>query len=206
MMTATSRAVLLAASLLLLGSSLRAASLEEFRIFIELNDTDQDIGVQVALDGEAWRVLKILDGLSELFFEGNEPSLDELPLDEFFARFPAGVYRIVGKTVDGATIKASARFTHALPDAPVVLSPADGTPVDPTHAVIRWQPVTTPPGIVIAGYEVIVGSFDVKVPATTTSVTVPPEVLEHNKRYGFEVLSIEAGGNQTITAGSFTTQ
>ena len=34
---------------------------------------------------------------------------------------------------------------------------------------------------------------------------VPPEFLEPGTAYTFEVLAIEAGGNQTITAGSFVT-
>lgn len=224
MNSAMSRAMLIAISLLLSTSALKAATLDEFRIFIEFNDTDQDVGVHVFLDGEDWRVLKIFDprgqeiyhvqatsnlgeiGLSELFFEGEEPSLEELPLDEFFAMFPEGKYQIIGRTVDGAKIKISARFSHDIPDAPVVTSPAEGATVDPDHVVISWQPVTTPAGIVIVGYEIIVGSLSVKVPATTTSLTVPPGILESGREYGFEVLSIAANHNQTITGGSFVTE
>lgn len=44
------------------------------------------------------------------------------------------------------------------------------------------------------------------VPAATTRVKVPPEFLEAGTDYIFEVLAIEAGGNQTITEGSFRTQ
>lgn len=78
--------------------------------------------------------------------------------------------------------------------------------------VIAWNPVANPPGSTIVGYEVIVEggtperTFDVKVPAATTSVTVPAEFLAPRTDYNFEVLAIEAGGNQTITEGSFTTE
>jgi len=49
-------------------------------------------------------------------------------------------------------------------------------------------------------------SFQVTLPATARSVTVSPEFVEslpagENK---FEVLAIEASGNQTITEGTFT--
>jgi hypothetical protein len=64
----------------------------------------------------------------------------------------------------------------------------------------------------IVGYQVIVERadndrlgtairiFDVKLP-NVTEVTVPPEFLESGKEYKFEVLAIEAGGNQSITEG-----
>jgi hypothetical protein len=47
---------------------------------------------------------------------------------------------------------------------------------------------------------------DVDVPATATSLTVPPEYLKPAAIYRFEVLSTEEGGNQTITEGFFCTE
>jgi Fibronectin type III domain len=205
-------------------------ALEEAKIIVELNATARDVGVQVFLDGEAWRSMKIFDpkgrklvdvsnmgsvgvlGMTELFFESEEPSLDELPLDEFLALFPAGQYIFVGETVDGEKISGRARFTHAIPDGPVIIAPAEGSVVDPSNTVIQWQAVADPPGSEIVGYEVIVErenplrTFDVKVPAAATSVTVPPQFLEPGTDYKLEVLAIEAGGNQTISEGSFSTQ
>lgn len=219
----TLRVILAAVPLLLGATCLRAAVLDEFRVFIEFNDTDQDVGLHIFLDAEDWQVMKIIDprgrvifhvqgvhglgsiGLSELFVEGSEPSLADLPLDEFFELFPEGVYTFVGKTTDGAKIKNLYTFSHDIPDAPVIVSPAPGGLVDPANAVISWQPVTTPQGIVIDGYEVIVGSLSRKVPATTTSVTLPPGFLQPGTEYGFEVLSIADNHNQTITASSFRT-
>ncbi|HEV8577742.1 MAG TPA: fibronectin type III domain-containing protein [Thermoanaerobaculia bacterium] len=204
--------------------------LSEATIIVELNATAQDVGVQVFLDGEAWRSMKIFDpkgrklvdvsnmgsvgalGMTELFFESEEPSLDELPLDEFLALFPAGQYSFVGETVDGEKISGRARFTHAIPDGPVIIAPTAGSIVDPANAVIRWQAVANPPGSEIVGYQVIVEredpfrNFQATVPATATSVTVPPQFLEAGTDYKFEVLAIEAGGNQTISEGSFRTQ
>jgi hypothetical protein len=145
-------------------------------------------------------------GLTELFFEGEEPSLDDLPLDEFLALFPEGVYLFLGETVDGRKLNRRATFTHATPDGPSIISPAEGAVVDPDHAVISWQPVTTPPGIEIAGYEVIVGSFDITMPPTATSVTVPAGFLEAGTEHKFEVLAVAANGNQTITESSFVTE
>jgi hypothetical protein len=48
--------------------------------------------------------------------------------------------------------------------------------------------------------------FDVFVPANVTSLTVSPEFLEPHSDYIFEVLAIEANGNQTISEGEFKTE
>jgi hypothetical protein len=81
--------------------------------------------------------------------------------------------------------------------------------------VIEWLAVTTafPGGElgVIVSYEIIVErlkdgrKFSITVPATDTFVTVPPEFIQPNTEYKFEVLAIEKGGNQTITESSFKT-
>lgn len=100
-------------------------------------------------------------GISEMFFEGEEPSLDELPLDEFLELFPEGIYRFFGETTEGVPLRGRARFTHNIPDGPVIVSPGEGEVVDPDNTEIRSEPVTTPAGIEMAGYEVIVGRFDI---------------------------------------------
>jgi Fibronectin type III domain len=84
--------------------------------------------------------------------------------------------------------------------------------VDPDNAVIKWNPVVSPQGIKIVGYQVAVEREDpfraltADVAPTSTSFTVPAEFLEPGTEYKFEVLAIEASGNQTITAGFFETE
>jgi hypothetical protein len=205
-------------------------SFAEAKIRIEVNSTDGDAGLQVDLDGEAWNEVtiigpdgRILDvtakgnlkmlGLTELFFESQEPSFDELPLDEFLELFPAGEYRFLGKTVEGTNLVSSATLTHNIPAGPIIMAPRDGAVVNRKKTVIAWNPVTRPHGIEIAGYQVIVERpeptllvFSVDLPATATSVTVPREFLEPGTEYVFEVLAIEVGGNQTISEGFFETR
>jgi len=202
--------------------------LEISRIYWEYNSSANDLGVHVSLDGEDWRKLKIINpagrtifevegrgpyrmlGLTELFFEGAEPNLDDFPLENLLARFPEGTYRFTGRTVDGDVIAGAGQFTHAIPAGPTnVVAALNGNSL-----VISWNPVTGPPDgfpdlpITIVGYQVIVGSFQVTIPATTTplQVTVPPEFVASlpGGQNLFEVLAIEASGNQTITEGSFT--
>lgn len=201
-----------------------AGEFAEARIFIEYNSSDNDLGFHVFLDGEDWKTLKIVNpegrtimevtgrgafrdlGLTELFFEGAEPSLDDVPLEELLALFPEGNYHFIGTTVDGEQLNSTAELTYAVPDGPVVFSR-----VDDDKVVIGWQRVTGPADILpdeeieIAGYQVIVGSFQVTLPASARRVTVPREYVESLEPgvHDFEVLAIEEGGNQTITSGSF---
>jgi len=212
--------------------------LSKARIIIEYNSTDEDVGVQVLLDGEPWKNMKIFNpdgrkilditgtgslkkqGLTELFFESSEPSLAEVPLEEFLARFPQGVYDFEGTTTEGEQIEGEATFTHVIPAGPVIVSPVsltdDPPVVDPNNFVIDWKPVTQTlngsGAIQIVGYQVIVGQVEplrellIDLPASVTSLKVPPEFfLQANTEHVFEVLAIEAGRNQTITTGVFKT-
>jgi hypothetical protein len=202
------------------------------KIIFEFNSSGPDLGIQVSLDGEPWKEIKVADpqgntmleieaegrlknfGLTELFAESNEPNFEDVRPEDILARFPAGVYRFSGTTVEGDTLTGRARLTHAIPDGPSNVSAQLG----PGNTLfISWvapPPVSSLTGqkINIVGYQVIVERadndqlgaatriFDVKLP-NVTKVTVPPEFLEPNTDYKFEVLAIEAGGNQSITEG-----
>jgi hypothetical protein len=159
-------------------------------------------------------------GVTELFFESAEPSFDEQSLDELFARFPEGNYTFKGMTVDGKTLGGKATLKHNIPAGPAIVFPAEGAALNPNvPVVIDWEPVTNPfPGtdsaVNIVGYQVIVERvkpqplvvYSVNLPATVTQVTVSPEFIQANADYIFEVLAIEASGNQTISEGDFKTQ
>lgn len=157
-------------------------------------------------------------GGTEVFLESVEPAIADLPFEEFFDRFPEGGYRF--RAVDNAGIvqAGSVQFSHDLPAGPELVTPVSSGHTNcardvPRPVVIAWNPVTTSnfgEPLDIVRYEVIVENdelnFDVKFPATTgTLLTVSPELLEPATDYIFEVLAVEAGGNQTITEGCFTT-
>ncbi len=209
------------------------------KIIIEFNASAEDVGIQVLLDGEPWKRLevfnpterKILDvaaskslarqGLTEFFFESSEPSLADVPLSEFLARFPKGKYEFEGRTTDGAELEGTAFLSHRIPAGPEILSPVspndDPPVVDPANLVIEWEPVTeTITGstkLTVVGYQVIVEQedplriFSIDLPASATSVAVPAGFLvQPDTLHKFEVLAIEKSGNQTITEGEFLTQ
>ena len=197
------------------------------RIYIEYNASGNDLGYHVSLDGEDWKTLKIVNpnartifdvvgkaayrdlGMTELFFEGAEPNLDDFPLEDLLALFPEGTYEFSGVTVDGIQLKSTAALTHAVPAPPTVAAAVNGDSV-----VISWSSLTSPPAgfparpIVISGYQVLADSFQVTLPASATQVTLPVEFVQSLAPgvHPFEVLAIEAGGNQTITEGTYVTE
>ncbi len=89
--------------------------------------------------------------------------------------------------------------------------------------MIAWEEVTkefNPDGeckdsteLEIVSYAVIVIredvepklEFTVTLPPTVTEVTVPSEFLLPGTEYKFEILAVEASGNQTLVESSFTT-
>ncbi len=208
-----------------LSAPAQAGQFSIAKIYIEYNSTPNDLGYHVSLDGEDWRSLKILNpsgktifqvegkkayrdlGMTELFFEGAEPALEDVPLEELLALMPAGRYRFIGTTVDGERLESTAVLSHAVPAGPEVSAEISGNDL-----VIEWDPVTTAPEdfpvptVTIVGYQVIVELFQITLPASATSVTIPEEYVRTLApgEHIFEVLAIEASGNQTITEGTFT--
>lgn len=102
-------------------------------IFFELNNTDGDLGIHALIDGDPWTRLEIEDprgrrmmvvrnrgrlakqGLTEFFFESAEPTFDELAPEDFFRRFPEGIYEVEGRTTDGRELESETRISHSLP-------------------------------------------------------------------------------------------
>ncbi len=212
---------------------------DDVKFIIEHNATAEDTGIQVFLDGKPWNRLKIEGpeggpllevrarghlrtlGLTEFFFETNEPPNAEVPIPEVLARFPEGEYEFEGRSIDGVELTGTATLTHDIPKGPRILSPTEGEVVDPNNTVIRWEAVTesiTGEPVEIVGYQVIIGgpgpggpgfsgsSLDVHLPASARSLRVPPEFLAPGTEWDLEVLALEVGGNQTISSSNFVTK
>ena len=203
---------------------LEAGDFSIARIYIEYNESANDLGFHVLLDGEDWKTLKMVNpagktimeiegkggyanlGLTELFFEGAEPNLDDVPLNVLLGMFPEGKYKFHGVTVDGLSLFSTGTLSHAIPEGPDVFAE-----VGPGEVTIGWSRVSEPPegfprrDVRIVGYQVICESFQVTLPASSREVELPEEFVatlgpgEHL----FEVLAIDRSGNQTITEGSF---
>ena len=231
---------------LLAGSPAAAIEFDEADIFFELNATDRDLGVHVALDAEGWKELRINRpdgnrmieveprgnlariGLTELFFEGEEPSLVQVPAREFFRRVPPGTYTFLGTTTGNQPLRSTDRLTTELPCPVTVLSPPEDDPVDIGEVVVRWAP----PGIYnadtqrcdrsrnvgLVGYQVIVEMANeardferdlvVDFSPDARRLFVPRGFLLQGARlpgteFKVEIIAIEDTGNATIVEQDF---
>ncbi len=220
---------------------------EVAKVYIEHNATDGDTGIHGLIGGSPWQAVCVTApngtrlwaleppdrlgalGVSDFFWESNEPPNAEYSVADLRSDFPAGSYVVAGTGIDGVDRIAEATFTHVIPAEPDITSPPlvpdtdAGEPpvVDATGLVVRWEPVTetidgTP--VTIAGYQVIVTDeeaedpngwarpvYDVHIGPGVTALTVPDEFLEPGTLYELEVLAIEPSGNQTISVGFFQT-
>lgn len=218
---------------------------DEAELYVELNDTDGDLGLHGLVDGGPYRVLKIrapkgslmnvsakgglkTQGLTELFFESEEPGFDELTPEEFFERFPAGTYTYQGKGLEsGEKFESEVELSHVLaaPAGGVTVSgnpPAANCdamvlPVGTEPVVIAWDAVTTSHPtigeagpVTIAEYQFFVETLDESVVVggkllpTTTVFTVPPEVTADGGTFKYEIIARTDTGNNTATESCFT--
>jgi hypothetical protein len=167
--------------------------------------------------------------MAGIFFESREPPSSEFSFADLKAAFPEGEYAVRGESFDGTILVGSATFTHDVPAPPTITSPqiaedprgARKNPVSRDDLAIGWDRVkrtVTGSPVNITGYEVIVTkevaddphgfsrpAYDVHVPATVNSLSVPAEFLEADTVYELEVLALEQSGNQTISVGFFKT-
>lgn len=219
----------LAFSLAPAGAGPKAIPFPDARLKIEVNGTDGDAGLQVFLDGPAWREVTITDpngrevlevevgsviqdyGLTELFSESSEPPFEEFPFAEFKKLFPEGKYTFRGTTIDGEGLVGHATLSHRVPETPQIVAPSNGSQVPSAGFVVRWQPAATPQGIKIAGYQILVVAenplrvLSADLPASATSLPIPAEFLLPGT-YKVEVLAVEANGNQTLAEVEFTVE
>jgi hypothetical protein len=188
------------------GHALAVQRFTQASIFLELNDTDGDLGIHASIDGEPWTDLSIegpnertlLDifsrgrlraqGLTQLSFESAEPSFDALAPPDFLRRFPEGRYEIEARAQGGGTLKGMAMLSHVLAAPPEILVsdlPAAedceaSVPLVATPVVIRWDPVTeSHPEIGKSGpVKISRYQFFVERENVQLSLDLPPSVTE----------------------------
>jgi hypothetical protein len=156
----------LAAAAALHGTtSIAIAQSSETRIFLELNDTDGDLGINASIDGDAWTELRIdgaggrmlevvsrgrlrTQGLTQLTLESAKPSL---PPAEFLRRFTEGRYQVTGRRLNGSAFTSASQLSHVLAAPPgnifingVRAAASCGAPPPTVVApvTVEWDPVT----------------------------------------------------------------
>jgi hypothetical protein len=162
---------------------------------------------------------ELVEGFPEL--ECDEP---ELTLEELFELFPEGIYTFQVRTSEGDEIESEATLSHVIPAPPEIVAPEEGSVLDANDPIIiEWERVDEPilesvggeplDDVEIIGFHVVVERedpaplvvFTADLPADATEVTVPPEFLQPDASYKFEVLQIDVSGNQTIAEREFET-
>ena len=187
-------------------------------LFLELNDTDGDLGIHGNVDGGVWTSLGVTgpddrsllaiasrgrlrrQGQTQLAFESAEPSFEEQPPEVFFARFPEGWYGIEGTAQDGGEFENTVKLSHVLaapPEETVSGMPAadncdeEELPEVGAPVIIDWEPVRTSHPTIGKPGRVRISryQFFVEQGDMKLSVDLPPSVTE------FEIpTSITAGG------------
>ena len=210
-------------------------------LFVELNDTDGDLGLHAAIDGGTWTSLEVqgpcnrellsifsqsrlrAQGLTQLAFESQEPSFDELSPEAFFRRFPEGVYEIEASAQGGGTFLSRVRVSHVLaapPEATVNGQPAAEScdaadlpeVLDPV--IIDWDPVTeshpeigNPGPITISRYQFFVDQGNTKLSVDllpeVTEFEVPRSITAAGGVFKFEIIARTATGNNTAIESCF---
>jgi hypothetical protein len=168
-------------------------------------------------------------GFAEWFFESGEPKLGEsgYSFGTLFDRFPDGTYTFTATPNAGGQEICTADLDYVIPCAPEISASGNRG----LGVIISWEEVdqvvdtddTTGEGsgvvcvdsedLEIIGYKVIVEIelgddevvkiFDVDLLADDRRVHVPPEFIALSDEFKYEVLAIEASGNQTITEDEF---
>ena len=234
-----------------MGQEEEEEEFDEAQLFFELNDTDGDLGFQGLVDGDAWKRLEISgpdgrslmdilvraalrrQGMTEFFFESDEPRLTELPADEFFARFPEGTYEIEGLTLEGDELESEIEISHVMAGPPTnvmvndqasaVNCDAEELPVVSEPVTISWtdatlsHPTIGTPGVTIAIQQyLVVGEisrddatpdelvFAVDLPAGATSFEFPEDFTGlADGEIKFEIVTQLDNGNKTAVESCF---
>jgi hypothetical protein len=179
-------------------------SFEVADVYAELNNTDGDLGFHALIDGEPWKYLKIEDprervilwvssmgrlrrqGLTELFFESAEPNFEDLTPEQFFNRFPAGMYEIESRTLEGDEQESEDLFWHRMPAPPDGIS-VSGEAIDPDEVdcdsdeLPGVTPDTATGDVIISWDEVKKSHPDIGVPNKKIEVEFYQVVLEEEE-------------------------
>ncbi|MHC4415258.1 MAG: hypothetical protein ACYS0G_08245 [Planctomycetota bacterium] len=207
--------------------------LDEAKVFIEFNSTDEDFGIQFFWDGEPWEEMEVegpkgktvlevevsrnvkAQGLTEGFFESAEPPVDELPMEEFLDRFPEGDYEFEGETLEGDELVGEAEFTHIIPAPPEDLFPEDGDMVDSMNPLVATFTAVTEDldgePLTPELYEVVVENendilrvFSIILAGDVAFPSVTvPPEFLEPGTYKLEVIVQEETGNRTIAETEF---
>jgi hypothetical protein len=205
------------------GIGLSCESAQRFQvssIYMERNDTDDDVEVVVQVKGGDTGIRSFLlmsptgkiiyqlsaatdaRGVRELEFESPEPSDIELVK----AAYPEGPYSFHATTVDGQQLCGSHWLTHTLPKPALIVAPSHDEIVPLESLTVVWIAVSTATGYTLelenerSGQE-----LSIQISAEETTFSIPAEWLEANTSYKIGVMVKNQDGNKIQFESSFST-
>jgi len=201
----------------------KPSEFENAEIRVEQNATDGDTEVVIFAKGgdEGFKHFRVgspdrrtvvatfsLDrtvrGQRELLFESPEP-----PGEAILAAYPEGRYSFDGVTHRGEWFAGTARLSHELPPASVILSPADGASIPAGPLLIQWSAVPDAAQILLelenesADPEQVL-TFNL--PAHATSFEVPTALMAAGASYQLSIGTVAGNGNRVFVEVGFETE
>jgi len=229
-MRAQSAIVLLNVTLMTSGSAYakhpkppKQSEFENAEIRVEQNATDGDTEVVIFAKGgddgfkhfrvgspdrrivvATFSLDRTVRGQRELLFESPEP-----PGEAILAAYPEGRYSFDAVTHRGERFAGTARLSHELPPATVILSPADGASIPAGPLLIQWSAV---PGAAQILLELENESADPErvltfnLPADATSFEVPAALVSPAASYQLSIGIVAGNGNRVFVEVGFETE
>jgi hypothetical protein len=219
------------------------SNLEQAKIIIEHDVTEDNTGYQAFVNGKGWEKLEIKGpngviaeiqgsgmikdlGMTEVLIETPEMESAKMPREELLKMLPQGQYefRAAASKLGGGTgqMIGIASLSHTIPEGVSLAEPKTDVSVPKGNITFRWSPslkALDGAAIDLAGYQLVIDNESAPVsrmiakrgmsmflPASVTEVTIPAAFFEAGADYGWEVLAIDASGNQTLTSSTFKTQ
>ena len=140
--------------------------------------------------------------LSDFVIESQETTLEQIRKS-----YPAGVYHIRARRIDGRASTGAAALGHEVLDEPEVIYPTQGAGDVPVkNMTVHWN---NDPKAEL--YKLMIeqednDGLDITLPSNTSSFTVPDGVLAPRTETQVEIIAIHANGNQTSVEIEFTTE
>lgn len=200
------------------GPAAADSKLEKAAIYLERNQTDDDIEVRVIATGNekglaSLRVTApdgrtVIDfkspssksGLRTIDLETPEPPLNDGRIQ---ADFPEGVYRFEGHEVDGEVLKGQSTLSHKLPEAAEIKQPSEGEEMPLLGGRVRWQEVKDATYVVIVQEKGKARDLRVTLPEGKTTLNIPQGFLVAGSKYKVEIGAVWKNGNRTFIEREF---
>lgn len=181
----------------------------DMEIIVQLTGSDDGIDQLsvIAPDGRSLMLFAVPNpsilGMREFEFESPEPN-DKTALK---AAYPEGEYQFLAITHTGDRLSGTATLSHTLPPTTRIVSPGEeATDVPLKNAVISWEAVAGISGYILELKQDDLGvNMTAKLPASSTSFSIPDGFLLPDGEYELGVATIGQNGNISFIEASFIT-